>query len=671
MNNIEEVSNKIINQIKDKIDSNWSLLQKIRFIYLSVASRIETNTDFFLNKKLNNLKLSEEEMNDLYQNDMISVSNKNNEEYYKVICKSGAKLLQNIFDHFNISSKLASTVDSDGKLKHWFLVVKDENEQQYFLTIVPDIVNVRNNLPTEHFASYIGYLNNVTIESSFNDTVYDRFVKKLGEINKKISDVIVANVDDKHYCLLLKEDLPYIKIKNAKEIFPLDNNLSVLNDNNDIHLLNRIYDASDVKTRKVTRVLNELEVEYEEIDFKKLSFDDIKKLDESINVTSLYDFHEKLSDERGYMNLYYTLSEESSEIYKILYDAFSSSNDKYIVIDDINSEQITKFKRNLFSYVTEELNKKYNLNIESLTSKSEDFINQFIKEINIDVYNKDEDIRKKLKSLRKVSNDLEIKETVSMLLSVMSIEDRFDQFIYYKNELEKSSDKLKKQIENYHRLPGVDKDIENRIYTFNKKIYELEGKYEILKKEISAGKINPLLNSLSFYFLKDKIYKENTKSSIPNSYLYNKLLLMFPTIFDCEIDGQTHYDTSFSKQGYNEQVSMIKRMIKTVFSEINEYNCESVYKYNKAYSPIENRIRVYPLKDIETKENHIGIRILSTKNPLDNEINFAYIPSENTLKELNLMDLSNKYIIVSSSLSSRLRELENIEVIDNDENKVK
>ena len=671
MNNIEEVSNKIINQIKDKIDSNWGLLQKIRFIYLSVASRIETNTDFFLNKKLNNLKLSEEEMNDLYQNDMISVSNKNNEEYYKVICKSGAKLLQNIFDHFNISSKLASTVDSDGKLKHWFLVVKDENEQQYFLTIVPDIVNVRNNLPTEHFASYIGYLNNVTIESSFNDTVYDRFVKKLGEINKKISDVIVANVDDKHYCLLLKEDLPYIKIKNAKEIFPLDNNLGVLNDNNDIHLLNRIYDVSDVKTRKVTRVLNELEIEYEEIDFKKLSFDDIKKLDESINVTILYDFHEKLSDERGYMNLYYTLSEESSEIYKILYDAFSSSNDKYIVIDDINSEQITKFKRNLFSYVTEELNKKYDLNIESLTSKSEDFINQFIKEINIDVYNKDEDIRKKLKSLRKVSNDLEIKETVSMLLSVMSVEDRFDQFIYYKNELKKSSDKLKKQIENYHRLPGVDKDIENRIYTFNKKIYELEGKYEILKKEISAGKINPLLNSLSFYFLKDKIYKENTKTSIPNSYLYNKLLLMFPTIFDCEIDGQTYYDTSFSKQGYNEQVSMIKRMIKTVFSEINEYNCESVYKYNKAYSPIENRIRVYPLKDIETRENHIGIRILSTKNPLDNEINFAYIPSENTLKELNLMDLSNKYIIVSSSLSSRLRELENIEVIDNDENKVK
>lgn len=159
---------KIVSNVVDLVNPNWNKLQKIRFVYLKLGEYLEKNTDFFLNDKLNEFGLSEEEFKAVYQDDLINVSERNNTDLkYQVICKSAAMLLKKAFDKLEIESYLVKTVESYKGVKHWFLTVSDD-EFNYFLTLAVDLPYIKNNLPTKHFANNISYINQL------GNQIYDK-----------------------------------------------------------------------------------------------------------------------------------------------------------------------------------------------------------------------------------------------------------------------------------------------------------------------------------------------------------------------------------------------------------------------------------------------------------------------------------------------------------------
>lgn len=151
---LEEQIEKII----AGIDPTWNKLEIMRYVYIEVGKNFQVNTDFYLTarNKLQELKLTDEEMRKIYFDDYLFDDN-------KVICKSSAALLKKIYDRLGINSRMVKTVEASYALKasfpiyHYFLVASDDYNN-YFLTPNADIHNIQNGLSTEHFASDIPYV---------------------------------------------------------------------------------------------------------------------------------------------------------------------------------------------------------------------------------------------------------------------------------------------------------------------------------------------------------------------------------------------------------------------------------------------------------------------------------------------------------------------------------
>lgn len=156
LSSLEDLSNLII----QGIDPNWSNLKKIRYVYLTLGKYLEKNTDFFLSVdgKLKELNLSPKRLEELYN----SLPNVLDQDWYKVICRSAASILQYCLDKIGIKSKLIKSTDSSlthdesMEINHWFLAVED-NDKTYFLSLAADLANIKNGFKTEHFARYISY----------------------------------------------------------------------------------------------------------------------------------------------------------------------------------------------------------------------------------------------------------------------------------------------------------------------------------------------------------------------------------------------------------------------------------------------------------------------------------------------------------------------------------
>ncbi len=136
----------------------WSDLEKARHVYIEVGKLVEKNSEFFLTqaKKLQNNSLSKEEMERIYD---ISEHMFESADWFRVICRSGAKLLKIIYDRLNINSHMVKSIDymrlnQEDKVKvyHWILFL-DINDKHYALTISHDLANIKNNYQTEYFGS--------------------------------------------------------------------------------------------------------------------------------------------------------------------------------------------------------------------------------------------------------------------------------------------------------------------------------------------------------------------------------------------------------------------------------------------------------------------------------------------------------------------------------------
>ena len=99
--------------------------------------------------------------------------------------------------------------------------------------------------------------------------------------------------------------------------------------------------------------------------------------------------------------------------------------------------------------------------------------------------------------------------------------------------------------------------------------------------------------------------------------------------------------------------------MKRIFSELTEQNCMDRDDYNRKYTPVENRVQTFPLKDKETGEYCIGFGFGGKDE--ENTVNYIYVPSENELRKRDpILDLE-KYWIVSERFNKKLQKLEDIE----------
>lgn len=188
--NLENEIQRIINLI----DPTWNELEKVRFVYIEVGKIIEKNTEFFFTQsdKLQRNALSEKEMSKI--NNVTKKSLEEDEEWYRVICRSAAVLLKEVYDRINIPCHLIKSVSyapltstSNKKVFHWRLSV-DINNTHYSLILASDLYNIKNGFATEHFATRLDYKNAKGIqlyqgkELDFSVLSY----KELEAIDKKI-----------------------------------------------------------------------------------------------------------------------------------------------------------------------------------------------------------------------------------------------------------------------------------------------------------------------------------------------------------------------------------------------------------------------------------------------------------------------------------------------------
>ncbi len=577
MNN--EIIDKITENIISKVPSYFNTLQKIRFVYLELGKYLEKNTDFFLNDKLDKLSLSKETIDEIYFDNKINVSKRNNTTVkYQIICKSAALILKNIFDKLNIESVLIHTTGQVDDILHWFLVVKD-NEKQYFLTLAADLPYIKNNFPTCHFASNI----------NFFDALGNQSYVISEDINFKLNKV-VKELDDGSF------------------------------------------------------------VTGYEIDHTVLTDEDfLKKLDESIGYGKLYESEDLLND-KAMKELFYVQMEENSKVFSIFRKCFKIEDDLFKKTFDITLEEVLNFKKELEDYVQEYLKKE--LKIDSDNAIKEYLVNFLKDEVNVDFNLSYQEIEKKYRNEIRKKNKKEKSDYITIIQSIVTLSDKFDNFIKLKTEYEQ----LEKNIQNYEY-----KD-DDFTYLLQKQIIEKEEELDKALKSISIDKLKPILNTLAFCLIKKKLTISKNEY-VPLEYIVNKFNLMFPLVFDCNFKNyQTVPYNSFSIQSYSEQIVIVKQMLKKIFSELSENNCKDMEDYDFHYSPVENRIQTYPLKDKQTGEYCIGFRFGA--KAVENTVQYIYIPSSNTLRTRKpIVDLK-KYWIVSQRFNKQLHIIENIEDLD-------
>ena len=552
--NIKEILNSVTDEIISKINPSWNKLQKIRFVYLSLGKYLEKNTDFFLNDKLADLALSKDEIDSIYFSNRLNKSIRNNKTAYQITCKSAALFLKTAFDKLGIDSYYVHTKGDLNGILHWFIVVKDDNENQLFLTLAADLPYIQNNLPTKHFG------NNISLFDLNGEQVYvipdEKGIKTKDVTYKKTDGQILHGKEIEH-----------------KVIYP----------------------------------------EYEK---------DIKALDESIGFSKLYET-EGLLNNKDFQKLFYIYIYDISTPYKIFRKSFNIENDYFKPSNEITKEEIDEFKNGIYEYASSFLvNKGYSNSIENAFK---DTIIKLLKEIGI--IEIDESLEPKTlvnmykKDLRKIIDQKE-NDALSLIQTVYTLQDKFDTFYNNRQSLN-------------------DED------------------YTKSKKAISISKLVPLLDKLAYIELKEKLTVK-THEYLPLSYIVTKFNLVFPIVFDCNFKtNKTVKVTPFSMQGYSEQIVIIKEFLKRIFSELSEQNCIDIDEYDKKYTPVENRIQTFPLKNRETGEYCIGFDFGGKDE--ENTVNYIFIPSKNLLRKRDpIKDLEN-YWIVSQRFNKELQALEDIE----------
>ena len=291
-----DTTERIIKEVIDGIDNNYTKDEKIRYVYIELGKRLSKDVDYFFSAldKLGDMNLSASEMKAIYNNKDLSK---------KVICKPCTIALKKVFDRIGIESKIMMTtsfntiVDKDNnsfQSHHYFLCCKGDNDKNYFLTLSADLGNIHMGNMTEHFATDIPYLD------SDNKPVYvGKEIK-----NSVMSLEYIKSIDEK--IGYLKDQ--YFKKKNGKIIPELNySNYSIELLKNSYYRNNEYYlhleENIDNEFYRTVQIIPNITGSITQLNGS--SIDKIKRMDLSIwksNILTLVS--DKINEELGdYFNL--------------------------------------------------------------------------------------------------------------------------------------------------------------------------------------------------------------------------------------------------------------------------------------------------------------------------------------------------------------------------------
>ena len=160
---------------------------------------------------------------------------------------------------------------------------------------------------------------------------------------------------------------------------------------------------------------------------------------------------------------------------------------------------------------------------------------------------------------------------------------------------------------------------------------------------------NKIYSLLAFHFIPSIAIPENNideNGYLSNEYIANKFQKLFINTFSCN-----SIKTPFNDMKYSEQVVIIKKVLEILFPEVNYDNSSDLVSYNDSYSPVMNRIHIYPVKSERSGNYSIVFNIIG--NGEEGDYYFFYNPRENTFKVADALEIYNDYIVISERMKDR------------------
>lgn len=438
--------------------------------------------------------------------------------------------------------------------------------------------------------------------------------------NKKIRMyhyMLVANDGNNDYFLSLTSDLPYIKEGMKTK-----------------HFANHIPYKKELSDGRIEQVY-----EGKEINDTVLLPEELRKIDEKIGyINTYYNYNNDnqrkkenylqyndasllmIKDEMNYNKLYYNIEAKKTKFYRSLYN-FNGANNRIINFSNTPYNEITKEDWNIWikkiaSLITNKLNTITGYNVNYLFDDS---------------FNYDNWLKFICKTFQKE------------ILKQLNITDENIDYVDENFSYSKWSKNIKKEA-NYNK----DYDYENII-----SILDLTNTL-INYINTRNGNFNYILSKLSFHFIYKEfiITNEQQKNFISTKYIAHKFRTIFNQLFNC---NKGIFD--FNMREYSEQVVIIKEIIELMFPELN-YNNSNISDFNDKYTAVQNRIHIYPVKNIKNNSYSIVFNIVG--NNQSGDYYYLYNLKQNQFDVVDILEVYNNYIIVSERFKNRLEELEDI-----------
>lgn len=442
--------------------------------------------------------------------------------------------------------------------------------------------------------------------------------------------MLAVNDGENEYFCTLSSDLPYIQMGMETKHFGVN-----------IPYMKELNDGTTIQV-----------YEGEEIKHSVLGQNELRNIDIEINYIKDYYRYNESNQPSKEWNLHY-----SNASFNMLKDAVRGNKLFYEL--EVGK---TDFLNHLMNFEGENgrMISFYDTPISSLTD--EDW-NKWIKVVCGEVQNKICDILGydiyPIPTLESNSWNYE-----SWLLSLSSkIEDEiYRQFDLYNDEIKEISiqvdnfkyNKWSKKLKQKLDINGI-YDHENIIFILDK----LNALVNCIKSKGKNGSMNSLLQSLSYHFINPyNLYENNIdeEGKLSSYYIANKFDEMFERVFSCN-----ETITNFNMMSYSEQVVIIKEVLALMFPEINADNSKMVDGYDERFSPVLNRIQIYPVKSKIDGEYSIIFSVIG--DDMDEDFYFFYDLKNNTFNVCNILDINNDYIFVSNRMKSKLgvEDLEDVE----------
>ena len=400
----------------------------------------------------------------------------------------------------------------------------------------------------------------------------------------------------------------------------------------------------------------------EEIPHRVLTKEELIEIDNSIGYSKLYPVVEKKQvnvdfDPKAYQQLFTISLAENSPFYDIFKQCLKINETEFKRVEDIPDTDFLNFLTKLNKYVFKEIYNRLNIEKQDTNNDINYDIQTVLKIIAKDnsiSLNTNNPIKKQLKEIKKnLSKDATEIEVLNILNYLLVLNNNIKNYVYlkdgYKEEYEMAKNKVL-ELENQditRENAHLFQQIINDERTAKKKL-------ENLKRNVGMIELNEMLSRIALEFIKDQ-HSVKEMDFVPPEYIANKLSVMFPIVFETG-SNEEHEATSFSIQGYSEQIVTIKRLLKYIFNELTYDNCHESYEYQDDYSPVENRIQTFPLKDRKTGEYCVGFNVTGCKE-IEEEY-YIYIPSINIFRKFNVLEEDPKYQVISNRFIRKINNLE-------------